>query len=438
MSSLGARALRRTRWPVLRTPPRERGNDTPAAEKTMARWNLRSKVLRLTAFAALLVSFACSSGPMETVEEASEAMSALPPSEPSVPLTAAPHATEEELAQIEQLVRATVPKWHVYASGYDYDVGRAPSAQGGKPYYSHPQEVDRHCQLALIPEGGNERPETWIFLRYEHYWMKGTAYFTDDLKLSVFDVLGILLALEDAGPEPPQLWSRERLHGVLDSLQDESGSFGVLPPAPPDWGVDNHTCTGGPPPIGPRQPPPSTHRPGSSAPPHRSHEWNGPTLPPPPPWNGVLPKDKPVGKYPGWDKPHPGEWPETFRCGGQVWQGYKSDCPDFQPKPIGERWTKPIDELAREVESNAQRNLDLMRTDPHCLEICTAAVILPGLVSALCPTAASIPTVPTRIFALVCAILRYRIVAGGAYLGGALGAGWCKDSFCKTPSGNGG
>jgi hypothetical protein len=384
--------------------------------------------LRVSAFAVLLASFACCAGPTETVEQASEAMSPLPANESSPLLPPVPQVTTEELAELEQFVRAALPKWHVYASGFDYDLGTAPGPHGGKPYYSHPQEIDRHCQLALIPEGGNDLPETWIFLRYEHYWMKGASYLTDDLKLSVFDVLGILLALEDAGPEPPQLWSRERLRGVLDSLQDESGPYGVLPTVPPDWGVDNHTCTGGPPPIGTRPSPPNSHGPGNSAPPHRSHEWNGPTLPPPPPWNGVLPKDKPVGKYPGWDKPHPGEWAEKFRCGGKVYEGYKSDCPDFQRKPIGERWTKPFDELSRDLASNAQHTLELIRTSPNCTFMCKLIGAMPPLLHMVCIEA----PVVHPVMRVICAVFGSLKVTVGASIAGLKFDDSC-EKWCQKP-----
>src|SRR5262245_55048804 len=76
-------------------------------ESAMRRQTLRTPVWRFSAFAILLVSFACCGGSTETVEEASEAMMFIPPLNPSPRLTVAP--TNEELAratsEMEQFVR---------------------------------------------------------------------------------------------------------------------------------------------------------------------------------------------------------------------------------------------------------------------------------------------------------------------------------------------
>lgn len=403
---------------------------------------LRTAVLRLSAFATLLVSIMCCAGPTETFEAASEAMIAIPPLNPSPNLTVAPRPTAEELAQMEQLVRDNLPKWKVYANGHDsYDAGSR-GERGGLRYFGHPRDLDQHCLLVLIPEGGDRQPERWTFLRYERYWLRGPAYFTEELKLSVLDVLGILLALGDAGPEPPQLWSRKRLHEV-ESLKYEDGPHGVLPPVPPDWGRDEHTWTGGPPSAVPRPHPPSR-------PPPNSGPLTGQMTPLPPSksleeiWNGLAPTDEPAGRYPGWNRPHPGEKWERFRCGGKVYEGYRSDCPDFQRKPIGERWTKRFEDLARDLANNAGHTLDLIRADPDCVTLCKAAVVLPSIISGTCLASerflGAVPHPYARVLLVFCEIFRVfkdPIVVGAGLGAAQFGPDWCKESFCHPPSNSG-
>ncbi len=421
-----ARRLRASQNPLARPSQRE------TAMRPMRRQMLRTAVLRISALTLLLSGFACCGGPTETVEGASEAMVPLPPCEPSPRFTVAPRPTAEELAEIEQLVRDNLPKWHVYANGFDYDIGTAPSADGGRRYYRHPQEIDRHCALVLIPEGGNDRPETWIFLRYEHYWMKGAAYFTDELKLSVFDVLGILLALDEAGGHVPPLSSLLN-RAESDACRDsENGPYG---PALPDWGIDNHTCIGGPPSHW-RQPPAPTPQPSSPTRPPRSDgggNWGVTpprrhTGPPSESFDGVKPRDQPVGKYPGWNKPHPGEWWQRFRCGGQVWEGYKSDCPDFQEKPLGERWTKPFDELARDLADNARYTLELIRTDPNCTFMCKLIGAMPALLHMVC---IEVPAVHP-VMRVICAVFGSLKVTVGASIAGLKVDDSC-EKWCQKP-----
>lgn len=395
---------------------------------TTPRRSLRTS-LRLSASAIVLVSFACCAGPTETVEEASEAMSPLPPSNPSPTLTVAPRPTAEELAQIEQFMRDNLPRWKVYLGGRDYYFS-ARDAQAVKRFFRDPMELDRHCALVLVPEDGDTRPETWITLSYQRYWTRGAAYLTDELKLSVFDILAILLALEDAHGHVPPLRSLERDEDT-DTLRYEDGPYGVVPLVPPDWIVDNHTWAGGPPSIEVRPSAPKPPWPAHSPPPRSQDWWTWPVKPPPrhtgPRLDGILPGDKPVGKYPGWDKPHPGEWWQKFRCGGQVWEGYKSDCPDYQPRPIDERWKTPFSEVARQMAENAGQTLELLRTDPNCTFMCKLIAAMPALLHTVCIEAPIHPAMK-----LICAVFASLKVTIGAGIAGLKFDDAC-EKWCQQP-----
>src|SRR5262249_44446303 len=103
-----------------------------------------------------------------------------------------------------------------------------------KHYYDHPLNLDSHCQLVVMPESGEDKPETWLYLSAVQYWMKGEAYFTEDLKLSLFDVLGILFAIQEAVAEPLLL---PGLHADgWHRLEGDPGS--VFQPLPPDWWIN--------------------------------------------------------------------------------------------------------------------------------------------------------------------------------------------------------
>jgi hypothetical protein len=148
-----------------------------------------------------------------------------------------------------------------------------------------------------------------------------------------------------------------------------------------------------------------------------------------------------VGKYPGWDKPHPGEWWEKFRCGGKVYEGYRSDCPDFQPRSFDERWKTPFSDVGKQIVENIHDNVERIRTAPSCLSLCRGVALLPGLLSTAClagrNVATRVPNVYALAFAVLCEVFKTRLAASAGYLTGALGLEWCKESFCKPPSGTG-
>jgi hypothetical protein len=157
--------------------------------------------------------------------------------------------------------------------------------------------------------------------------------------------------------------------------------------------------------------------------------------------NGVGPNDRPVGKYPGWDRPHDSleRW-QIFRCQGTVYEGYKSDCPDYKAVPLGERWERPFDDLTQQIAENVRHNIELQRTAPHCVTLCQGAILVPALLVQWCPstpTPAALSNPYAAAFAAVCAVLKSPPAQNAILLGTGLGLAWCKETFCKPPSGNG-
>jgi hypothetical protein len=120
-----------------------------------------------------------------------------------------------------------------------------------------------------------------------------------------------------------------------------------------------------------------------------------------------------------------------------VYEGYKTDCPDFQGVPLGERWVMPFDELVRHIAENARNNLTLMRTDSSCLTVCRIAMGLPTLLTVLCPAAPmarEVPSLFTQVFALLCAIVQSVPGRLGTASSALWGVTWCKESFCTPPA----
>ena len=56
--------------------------------------------------------------------------------------------------------------------------------------------------------------------------------------------------------------------------------------------------------------------------------------------NGVEPGNPAPVPFPGSGLP--GEKPQTFRCEGTIYRGYKSGCIDFQTMPDGVKWEKKL------------------------------------------------------------------------------------------------
>jgi hypothetical protein len=338
---------------------------------------------------------------------------------------------------VERFVQDSVPRWSVYTSGRDlYRPG-----QGATEPSPNPVDRDRFCRLVVVPPGGATRPETWRWLSAAELWMKGDAYLTGELGLSFLDAVGIAMALAAAGPEPPPLPASTG--NGAEEEEDPGWS-----PLPDDGRGDDHTWTGGPPGYGRPASQGSGARAGAGGrtSPSSPAQWpRAPSLGGQPrrdALTGVGPNDRPVGRYPGWDKPHgPNERWEVFRCRGVVYEGYKSDCPDFQGVPTGELWVPPFDQVVQHMADNARDNLELLRTDPSCLTICRAAVYLPGFLAVLChgvPAVGAVPNLYAEAFVVLCAVVNTKLARVGAFVSAAVGPDWCEKSFCMPASGPGG
>lgn len=397
------------------------GPSLAPCRRAMRHSPLRTATLRLTALTAPLLLIACCAGPTETAQFASAT---------GLPIES---TTEDDSADLERFVRDHLPRWEVFVNGRLCSAGP-------------PMNLDSRCQLVLVPD--ETRPETWVFLSAERYWMKGDRYLGEELGLSVFDALGILEALQDAGGLPPLLPSLRKTEHVGQAQDAWSYEDREPLPVPGDGRSDDHAWTGAPPdqvmrPASPGQPTTGQHR---RHPP--IDKWHWPVAqprrdadPPPDIFSGAGPDDQPIGKYPGWDRPHPGEWWQKFRCHGQVYEGYKSDCPDWQPGPIGQRWVMPFEELVEHLSQNFEQNIDSLRRDRNCMTACLIAAAVPTLLSSSCFAARSLSAVPNlyvRAWALLCHIFRFYkdpSFVGGAVVAGMLGPRWCENSFCAPPNG---
>jgi hypothetical protein len=123
---------------------------------------------------------------------------------------------------------------------------------------------------------------------------------------------------------------------------------------------------------------------------------------------------------------------------GAVYEGYKSDCPDFQGTPVGELWVVPFDQVVQRMADNARHNLDLVKTDPSCVTLCRAAMLAPTLIIGLCkasPGASEVPNLYAQAFSVLCAILSSKPGVFGSGIAAGFGLDWCKESFCTPPSG---
>jgi|HubBroStandDraft_6_1064221.scaffolds.fasta_scaffold60020_3 hypothetical protein len=387
--------------------------------------------------AAVLLALSSCAAPPDTTGTVAEPLALAPVGETFVDVDA-----------IEQFVQDNVPRWTAYVNGRDQD-----GTAGAEAFFSAPVDRDQFYKVVLVPEGGDAKPETWLFLSSVELWMKGDAYLTEELHLSFLDEVGIEMALYAAGASPPLLpglSSSENPHPGYhfedeQSSPDEQGSPDPMLP-PDDGGGDDHTWKGGPPTFG------GPHQQGSGG-----HTGGGRGNAPPSVWptrpsrggsnsaldvaNGVGPNDRPVGRYPGWDKPHgPQDKWEIFRCRGLVYEGYKSDCPDFQPVPPGELWVVPFDQVVRQAVENARQNMHMLRTDPDCLSWCKAAARIPAIFSASCLGAKALPSASVYIAAWQAVCDVYAFYRGpGFIVGSGVAAGWgpdwCEDTFCMPPSG---
>jgi hypothetical protein len=124
-----------------------------------------------------------------------------------------------------------------------------------------------------------------------------------------------------------------------------------------------------------------------------------------------------------------------------VYEGYKSDCPDFQGTPVGDLWVVPFDQVVQRMADNAQHNIRMLRTDPGCMDSCLAAAAIPIALTTVCSGLQVVRGVPSPYIAALqafCAIFRFSTgpaFAGSATAGGVLGPYWCENRFCLPPSG---
>lgn len=225
----------------------------------------------------------------------------------------------------------------------------------------HPKALDASCRLVAIPEEGQEDPRTWIYFSLEKQWLEGGDLYLEDLleRITLEDLVAIYAALVAPSAD-----------GFKDDGPDAatpSWPPGFFLPFPPGDALPR------PPSASPASPPPSP--PPAPWPPR--NKWEYPVARPRHrPMNPARMRENGVDEadlHP-WPPPYPGTdptrhgWaaPGAFRCDGQVWSGYRSDCPDFSEDGPRPRWERTMQVFWKEKLFNGGKN-------PGCSEACAQA-----------------------------------------------------------------
>lgn len=264
-----------------------------------------------------------------------------------------------------------LPKWSVYLGGKGHDLhpGRNPWDKFTNVYYDDPRDSDLFAPVILVRKGEEGEPSKWVQLSLTQHWMKGDRYFDELIEcgtLTMMDLLAITGELAKYAdsyihPSPVRVLeaaTREALRDLRSRSRStckdtkaprlrsfagmEEGPYG--PPAIPSW-VQRPDDTYGPGPMGPTGPVeygkglPPNYVEGSN----RVSETQWPPLPAPPrtaEQNGVNPGD-PKPKPSPFDRgyrPRAGEVKETFKCGGEVFYGYRAGCLDLSNVSLSMKW----------------------------------------------------------------------------------------------------